>query len=196
MIIKPNPVKIDALYERLKKSSDKLAKYSIPFCVLMLVGVVLIMFILGELVDDFKSIDVDDLFSVIPVLAIVGVVIGFIVKSFIKNILLKENATLISEIKNSGIKIEGELITGRMMKMDERTTTKSNSAVQVIPRKSNDVAFKLSQISNIEVSDKRIQETDYSKFCAITVGSEKYYLMCLDDNDAVELRNYVLNLSK
>lgn len=196
MIIKPNPVKIDALYERLKKSSDKLAKYSIPFCVLMLVGVVLIMFILGELVDDFKSIDVDDLFSVIPVLAIVGVVLGFIVKSFIKNILLKENATLISEIKNSGIKIEGELITGRMMKMDERTTTKSNSAVQVIPRKSNDVAFKLSQISNIEVSDKRIQETDYSKFCAITVGSEKYYLMCLDDNDAVELRNYVLNLSK
>ena len=109
---------------------------------------------------------------------------------------MKENATLISEIKNSGIKIEGELITGRMMKMDERTTTKSNSAVQVIPRKSNDVAFKLSQISNIEVSDKRIQETDYSKFCAITVGSEKYYLMCLDDNDAVELRNYVLNLSK
>ncbi|MBQ8783097.1 MAG: hypothetical protein IJZ57_04920 [Clostridia bacterium] len=196
MIIKPNPVKIDALYERLKKSSDKLAKYSIPFCVLMLVGVVLIMFILGELVDDLKSIDVDDLFSVIPVLAIVGVVLGFIVKSFIKNILLKENATLISEIKNSGIKIEGELITGRMMKMDERTTTKSNSAVQVIPRKSNDVAFKLSQISNIEVSDKRIQETDYSKFCAITVGSEKYYLMCLDDNDAVELRNYVLNLSK
>lgn len=196
MIIKPNPVKIDALYERLKKSSDKLAKYSIPFCVLMLVGVVLIMFILGELVDDFKSIDVDDLFSVIPVLAIVGVVLGFIVKSFIKNILLKENATLISEIKNSGIKIEGELITGRMMKMDERTTTKSNSAVQVIPRKSNDVAFKLSQISNIEVSDKRIRETDYSKFCAITVGSEKYYLMCLDDNDAVELRNYVLNLSK
>lgn len=196
MIIKPNPVKIDALYERLKKSSDKLAKYSIPFCVLMLVGVVLIMFILGELVDDFKSIDVEDLFSVIPVLAIVGVVLGFIVKSFIKNILLKENATLISEIKNSGIKIEGELITGRMMKMDERTTTKSNSAVQVIPRKSNDVAFKLSQISNIEVSDKRIRETDYSKFCAITVGSEKYYLMCLDDNDAVELRNYVLNLSK
>ena len=75
MIIKPNPVKIDALYERLKKSSDKLAKYSIPFCVLMLVGVVLIMFILGELVDDFKSIDVEDLFSVIPVLAIVGVVL-------------------------------------------------------------------------------------------------------------------------
>lgn len=196
MIIKPNVAKIDVLYENLKKSTNKLAKYSIPFCVMMLVGVVLIMFILGELVDDFKSIDVDDLFSVIPVLAIVGVVLGFIVKSFIKNILLKENATLISEIKNSGIKIEGELITGRMMKMDERTTTKSNSAVQVIPRKSNDVAFKLSQISNIEVSDKRIQETDYSKFCAITVGSEKYYLMCLDDNDAVELRNYVLNLSK
>lgn len=196
MIIKPNVAKIDVLYENLKKSTNKLAKYSIPFCVMMLVGVVLIVFILGELVDDFKSIDVDDLFSVIPVLAIVGVVLGFIVKSFIKNILLKENATLISEIKNSGIKIEGELITGRMMKMDERTTTKSNSAVQVIPRKSNDVAFKLSQISNIEVSDKRIQETDYSKFCAITVGSEKYYLMCLDDNDAVELRNYVLNLSK
>ena len=196
MIIKPNPVKIDTLYERLKKSTNKLAKYSIPFCVLLLVGVVLIMFILGELVDDFKSIDVDDLFSVIPVLAVVGVVLGFIAKSFIKNILLKENASLISEIKNSGIKIEGELITGRMMKMDERTTTKSNSAVQVIPRKSNDVAFKLSQISNIEVSDKRIQETDYSKFCAITVGSEIYYLMCLDENDAVELRNYVLNVSK
>lgn len=195
MIIKPNPVKIDKLYDSLKKSTSKLSKYCIPFCALMPVCLVFILFFLGELSDDFKSIDVDEIFSIIPVLVIVGVVIGYIVKAFVKNLILKENATLISEIKNSGIKIDGELITGRMMKMDESVTGKSNAAVQVIPRKSNDVAFKLSQISNIEVSDKRIQDTDYSKFCIVTVGADKYYLMCLDESDAFELRNYVLNFN-
>lgn len=196
MIIRPNPIKIDRLYENLKKNANKLAKYCIPFCVLVLVGFIVILFLLGEMFDDFRSIDVDDLLAIIPALAIAGVVLGFIVKAFFKNLLLKDNATLISEIKNSGIKIEGELITGRMMKMDEKAVTKSNSAVQVIPRKSYDVAFRLSQVSNIEVSDKCIQESDYSKFCTITVGADKYYLVCIDESDAFELRNYILNFNK
>lgn len=196
MIIRPNPIKIDRLYENLKKNANKLAKYCIPFCVLVLVGFIVILFLLGEMFDDFRSIDVDDLLAIIPALAIAGVVLGFIVKAFFKNLLLKDNATLISEIKNSGIKIEGELITGRMMKVDEKAVTKSNSAVQVIPRKSYDVAFRLSQVSNIEVSDKCIQESDYSKFCTITVGADKYYLVCIDESDAFELRNYILNFNK
>lgn len=195
MIIKPNPVKIDKLYDSLKKSTNKIARYCIPFCALIFVGFLFIIFCLGELSDDIRTMDVDEFFSGLPVVAIVGVVIGFIVKAFLKNLFLKDNATLISEIKNSGIKLDGELITGRMMKMDENAIVKSKSAVQVIPRKSNDVAFKLSQITNVEVSDKRIQDTDYSKFCAVTVGADKYYLMCLDESDAFELRNYILNFN-
>ena len=146
MIIKPNPIKIDTLYENLKKNATKISNCCIPFCCLMLIGINLIVFVLGELVDDFKSMDIDELFSIIPILTVVGIVLGFIAKSFIKKLILKGNATLISEIKNTGIKIEGELVTGRMLKTDENVAVKSNTAVQVIPRKSNDVAFKLSQI--------------------------------------------------
>lgn len=196
MIIRPNPVKIDALYTDLKSNAKKLSKVSVLACMSLGLFMPILMVVFTELIDGSKSLDADDIFGFAIAGVIAGAIIGIFLKPFIKNLLVKNAATLISEIKNSGIKIENELVTGRMLKIDEAVASKSNSAVQVIPRKSNDVAFKLSQVSNVEVADKVLQEIHYSKFCTITVGADKYYLMCIDDNDAFELRNYILNFRK
>lgn len=191
MIIKPETNRIDSLYVVLTDEAKKLSKMSIPFFALMGVAIPFFMWILSQFMRNSRSFDVDDLFQMLPFAAIAGAVIGFLIKGFIKNLIIKDNATFITEIKKSGLKIEGDFITGKMLKVVETTNVKVN--VEPIPRKAFDVSFKLSQISNVEVLDKNINKANYSKFCIVTVGVEKYYLLCLNEADAFSLRDYILS---
>ncbi len=190
MIIRPNSEKIEKLFENLKRDGKRLAKLCIPYCTIVLALIPFFISAITMLMDGNKWLSMDEALSIVPICAAVGAVIGFVAKTFIYNLILKNNASFIGELKKSGIKVEDGLITGKMLKMEQSAPV--NARVEILPRKTFDVAFKVSQVTNIEVIDKTIKSVNYSKFCVITVGAEKYYLMCLNDTDANELRNYTL----
>ncbi|MDD6147192.1 MAG: hypothetical protein PUB43_09145 [Oscillospiraceae bacterium] len=196
MIIRPNEERIEKLYKEIKQSGKNMDKYLLPCCTaffaLFPIMITVSTKLAYEIADTRSYLDLDEALKLIPIFAIVGAVIGFAVKPFVSNLKLKDASSFISELKNSGIKIENDLITGRMLKSDQ-TTSKATANIELLPRKSYDVAFKISQISNIEIVDKVLQKINYSKYCIITVGTDKYYLMCLTEQDASALREYILN---
>lgn len=191
MIFKPDSRKISELFAKLKDNSNEVFKILLPSIVVITTGLPILMVIVSNLVDDLRDIDFSDVSSMIPIGIVIGVVIAFAGKPFIKNLILKENAKFISEIKSTGITVEGNLITGKMLKIVQPQT---NVKVQeILPRKAFDVAIKIANISNIEINEKIVGKMSYGKICAITSGTEKYYLMCLKDEDLNELRKLVLN---
>lgn len=190
MIIRPNSEKIEKLFEDLKRDGKRLAKLCVPYCTIVLALIPFLISAITMLMAGNKWLSMDEALSIVPIFAVVGAVIGFVAKSFIYNFILKNNASFIGELKKSGIKVEDGLVTGKMLKMEQSAPV--NASVEILPRKTFDVAFKISQVTNIEVVDKIIKSVNYSKFCVITVGTEKYYLMCLNDADANELRNCIL----
>lgn len=191
MIIKPENKKIESLYSVFTEEAIKLSRMCIPFFALIGAALPFFIFFASQFMENSRSFDFDDLCDVLPIAAITGAVVGFLIKGFVKNLIIKENATFITEIKKSGLKVEDDFITGKMLKVVQTTNVKTN--IEPIPRKAFDVSFKLSQISNVEILDKNMNKANYSKFCIITVGVEKYYLVCLSDADAVSLRDYILS---
>lgn len=191
MTIKPEIKKIDSLYVVFTEEAKKISKMCIPFFALIGAALPFLMFFVLQLMENSRSFDFDDLCEMLPITAITGAVVGFLIKGFVKNLIIKENANFITEIKKSGLKVEGDFITGKMLKVVQATNVKTN--VEPMPRKAFDVSFKLSQISNVEVLDKNMNKANYSKFCIVTVGVEKYYLLCLNEADAFSLRDYILS---
>lgn len=194
MIIRPDTNKIDSMYESMKKNAKKVSNMMLIIVPIIMMCFPFLISIVTHLIEDSRKLDFDEIFPIIPVFLILGLVIGFVAKMFFHNFILKENATFVSQVKNTGIKIENDLISGRMLKVVAPTTAVNiNKAQEVLPRKAFDVAFKISNVSNIEISDKILAEVNYGKFCTLTLGSEKYYLVCLNDADASLLRNTILN---
>ncbi|MBQ7957567.1 MAG: hypothetical protein IJ279_05965 [Clostridia bacterium] len=194
MIIRPDTNRIDSMYESLKKNAKKVSNMMLIIVPIIMICFPFLISIVTHLIEDSRKLDFDEIFPIIPVFLILGLVIGFVAKMFFHNFILKENATFVSQVKNSGIKIENDLISGRMLKVvAPNTAVNINKVQEVLPRKAFDVAFKISNVSNIEITDKILAEVNYGKFCTLTTGSEKYYLVCLNDADATSLRTTILN---
>ena len=119
MIIKPNVTRVESLYSSLKKNASNVSKACVPYFALICPGLILLLYFMTQIIDGSRKMDLQDAFTAIPICALVGAVIGFIAKPFVKNLLTKGSVSLITEIKNTGIKIDNELVAGRMMKMDE-----------------------------------------------------------------------------
>lgn len=191
MIIRPDSCKVEKLYQMKKEESKELAKklmFVIPF---ILCVFPVLMMIVSNVLDDVRDMDFDDIMGFFPVCIIMGAVLGYVAKNFAEKFLIKNSASLISQIKNSGVKLEEGMLTGKMMKPEQQIP--GNNVQQVLPNKTFDVTFKISNINNITIEDKVIGKVNYGKYCTLSVGADKYYLMCLDDNEAVELRNYIMN---
>lgn len=194
MIIRPDSVKIENMYNSMKKTAKKSSGMFVPVFACIMVCFPFIIAIITQFLENSRSMDFDDLLPLISIFLVIGIVGGLIFKAFMHNAILKENVAFVSQVKNTGIKIENDLISGRMLKVDENSPATRIAKVQeVLPKKAFDVAFKISNVTNVEISEKILANINYGKFCTITLGIEKYYLVCLNDADALELRNTILN---
>ncbi len=186
MKICPEERKVSELFNALKSTSKKASNMMIPIFAFLFMSFALLVPVLGSIMDSMKSVDFDDVLPLLPVFLIIGAVIGLIVKPFLSTLTMKGNAELISQIRETGIEIENELVTGKMLKMVQPTNTNMR---ETLPRKAFDVTLKVSNISNIEVNEKVIGKVNYGKMCTITSGGEQYYLMCLSDEDLTKLKS-------
>ena len=191
MNFKPDTHKIAELFKKMKDNSNEVFKILLPSIVIIMTVMPMLLLMIGNLIDDYRHIELSEIFSALPMCAVLGAVIAFAIKPFIKNLILKDNAKFISEIKSTGIIVEDNLITGKMLKIVQPQT---NIKVQeVLPKKSFDVAIKINNISNIEINEKIIGKVNFGKICKITSGTENYYLMCMKDEDLINLKRIVLS---
>ena len=194
MIIRPDKAKIEYLFEARNAEEKKLSNKLVFIIPIFMCLIPMFVMVITNLMDSGNIMSFNEMLEALPICVIIGVAFGFVGKVFIGKLLCKHSVMLISQIKNTGIKVEDDRITGKMLKHEQlQGATAVSNTQQILPNRSFEVALKISNITNIEVEDKVVGTVNYGKFLTITLTSDKYYLMCLNDEDAVSFRSYVLN---